>query len=278
MKYIVDETVALAIRDYIRSYLQLDEYGATLPNLSYPIHSLYLDSADLKLYQATINGDKNRFKLRLRYYENRPDAPIYFEIKRRMNNNVAKQRAGVRREAVSSLLAGQLPRPGHLISDDPKHLVAVQRFCQLMDELQARPRTHVAYLREAWLSLDDNSVRVTMDRQTRTETDPGAKLVADMLRPASVFGEKVVLELKFTVRFPDWFKEMVRVFGLTQCSAAKYADGVTRLGTHTVSRAFSLEVRERAQRRLEHFGNGGLAFRGEGGTDGLEAGFAPEFS
>jgi hypothetical protein len=73
MKYIVDETVALAIRDYIRSYLQLDEYGATLPNLSYPIHSLYLDSADLKLYQATINGDKNRFKLRLRYYENRPD-------------------------------------------------------------------------------------------------------------------------------------------------------------------------------------------------------------
>ncbi len=87
-KYIIREPVALAIRDFVRSYLVIDEYGATLPNLSYPVHSLYLDSPDLKLYHSTINGDKNRFKLRLRFYEDRPKAPVYFEIKRRVNNTI----------------------------------------------------------------------------------------------------------------------------------------------------------------------------------------------
>src|SRR5690349_1863711 len=109
LKYLVPEPTALGVRDFVRSYLELDEFGATLPNFSYPVHSLYLDSSDLKLYQATINGEKNRFKLRLRYYEERPDAPVFFEIKRRMNNIIMKQRGGVRREHVPSLLAGQLP-------------------------------------------------------------------------------------------------------------------------------------------------------------------------
>jgi SPX domain protein involved in polyphosphate accumulation len=72
---------------------------------------LYLDSDSLKLYRTTINGDKNRYKLRLRYYEDRPDAPVFFEIKRRMNNIIMKQRGGVRRELVHAILAGKFLRP-----------------------------------------------------------------------------------------------------------------------------------------------------------------------
>ena len=241
LKYIIEERVALAIRDFVRSYLDIDEYGETQPDLSYPVHSLYLDSPDLKLYHATINGDKNRYKLRLRFYEKRPDAPVYFEIKRRMNNTISKQRGGVRREAVEKLLAGQLPEPAYLVSKDPGQLVALQHFCELMNAIQACPRTHVAYMREAWITRHDNSVRVTMDREIRSETDPTVRLSTDMLSPVRVFGKLVVLELKFTGRFPNWFKELTRVFGLVQCGAAKYVDGVTRLGVHAVSRAFCAE-------------------------------------
>lgn len=241
LKYIIEERVALGIRDWVRSYLDIDEHGATRPNLSYPVHSIYLDSPDLKLYQATVNGDKNRFKLRLRFYENRPGAPVFLEIKRRMNNSISKQRSRVRAEAVSTLLSGHLPEPDHLVSQEPKQLVALQRFCQLVNELRAEPRTHVAYLREAWISREDNSVRVTMDRHVRTETDPVARLIPEMTNPILVFGDRVVLELKFTGRFPDWFKELVRIFGLMQCGAAKYADGVTRLGAQAVSNAFALD-------------------------------------
>jgi len=241
LKYVISEELALSVRDFVASYLEIDEFGATLPNLSYPVHSLYLDSPDMKLYKATINGDKNRFKLRLRFYENRPDAPVFFEIKRRMNNTIAKQRGGVRRDAVDGLLTGQLPAPEHLISKEPKQSVALQNFCRLMSNLEAGPKAHIAYLREAWISRYDNSVRVTMDRDVRCDPEPTARLSTDLTRPITVFGTKVILELKFTNRFPDWFKDLVRVFGLMQCGAAKYVDGVTLLGEDVVTRAFAFD-------------------------------------
>jgi hypothetical protein len=65
-----------------------------------------------------------------------------------------------------------------------------------------------------------------------------------MDHPASVFGNDVVLELKFTNRFPDWFKELARVFGLMQCGAAKYVDGVTVFGQDRVNRAFVLDAED----------------------------------
>ena len=235
LKYIIQEETALAIRNFVSSHLEIDEFGATRPNLSYAVHSLYLDSDNLDLYWHTINGNKNRYKLRLRFYENRPNAPVYFEIKRRMNDAILKQRGAVRREAVDWILSGHLPEASHLVSTDPKHLVALQRFSQLMIHWRARPKAHVAYLREAWLSPQNNAFRVTLDRDVRVDPEPTARLTSEMRNPYRPFGSHVVLELKFTGRFPDWFRDLARVFGLRQCSAAKYADGVAVMGERTLS-------------------------------------------
>ena len=230
LKYLIPEGKALAIRDFVKCYLEVDEFGLGKPGLSYPVHSLYVDSDDLSLFQTAINGDKNRFKLRVRYYDDKPDSPVFFEIKRRVNNTISKQRGAVHRKAALVILAGHFPESGHMVSKAPKHLAAVQRFCQHAQELRARPKVHVAYLREAWIHRDDNSVRVTLDRQVQCEPDPLAKMTTAMKNPVTVFGDEVVLELKFTNRFPDWFRELARVFSLMQCGAAKYVDGVTLLG------------------------------------------------
>jgi hypothetical protein len=262
-KYIISEDTALMVRNFVSSYLELDEFGATQPNFSYAVHSLYLDSDDLQLYWQTINGNKNRYKLRLRFYENRPDAPVYFEIKRRMDNAIFKQRGAVHRAAVDLLLAGQLPEAENLVSKDPRHLVALQSFCQLMHLHQARPKAHVAYLREAWMppmnvkdGPPNNSIRVTLDRLVRSEPEPTARLVPEMQNPCLVFGHKVVLELKFTGRFPDWFRDMVRVLQIRQCSAAKYVDGVTLQGESRFSPGYrpvtDPAARENTQARREN--------------------------
>ena len=234
-KYIISEESALQIREFVRSYLELDENGVGKPNFSYPVHSLYLDSDDLKLYWSTINGDKNRYKLRLRFYNSNPDSPVFFEIKRRMNNCIMKQRGGVRREAVDWLLAGHFPEPSHLLSKDPKHLSALQNFCRLMLRDDAKPKVHIAYYREAYVPHDDNSARLTMDREVRSDPELTARLSTEMLNPVLVWGRDIVLELKFTNRFPDWFRELVRVFSLRQCGAAKYVDGVALQGEHRLN-------------------------------------------
>ena len=232
LKYIIPEETALQIRDYVRSYLELDENGVGKPNYSYPVHSLYLDSDDLKMYWSTINGDKNRFKLRIRFYNNSPETPVFFEIKRRMNNCIMKKRGSVRRECVPLLLSGQMPEPSFLVSKEPKHMFAVQEFCQRMQELRAKPKVHIGYYREAYVPHDDNSARLTMDREVRSEPELTARLNTKMLRPILVWGKEVVLELKFTNRFPDWFRNLVQSFGLRQCGAAKYVDGVALQGEH----------------------------------------------
>jgi SPX domain protein involved in polyphosphate accumulation len=228
-KYVVSEDTALQIRDFVLSYLELDENGVGKPDFSYPVHSLYLDSDDFKLYWSTINGDKNRYKLRLRFYNDNPDTPIFFEIKRRMNNCIMKQRGAVRREAADLLMTGQLPDPEHLVARDPKHLNALERFCQLMQEVHATPKVHVAYLREAYVPHDDNSARLTMDRQVRVEARQQLSFETAMEHPVAVWGRSVVVELKFTNRFPEWFRELVRIFSLRQRGAAKYVDGVELL-------------------------------------------------
>src|SRR5438093_5571076 len=195
LKYLIPEPTALAVRDFVRSYLEMDEFSVGRPNYSYPVHSLYLDSDDLKLYWRTINGDKNRFKLRLRYYSTSDESPVFFEIKRRMNNCILKQRGGVRHDSLPILLRGYLPEMNHLVSKNPNQLVALQRFSHLMNGLHAKPKVHIFYMREAYVS-DDGEARVTMDRQVLGEPNLACGIKIEMANPVCSYSHQVILELK----------------------------------------------------------------------------------
>lgn len=226
LKYLISESTARQVRAFVRQYLELDEYGEGQPNMSYPVHSLYLDSDDWKIYWRTLNGDKNRFKLRIRYYSGAENSPAFFEIKRRMKDVILKQRCAVKRAGVEQVLAGYLPEPQYLFSKSPGELYSLQRFIQLMLDLNARPKMHVAYVREAYTSTFNNEVRLTMDRDVRSEPCPLPILKTHMEHPLICTEKKVILELKFTERFPDWYRELVRVFNCFQTGAAKYVEGV----------------------------------------------------
>jgi len=229
LKYLISEETALRVRDFVQSYLSLDEYSACQPHLAYPVHSLYLDSDTLKTYWDTINGNRNRFKLRLRFYDAAPDLPVYFEVKRRVNNCILKQRASVRQSLAPEMLRGFLPSMEQLLNASPKALVAMQTFLGLMAQIQAKPKVHIAYLREAYAN-DPGTVRVTMDRAVRAEPNLQGVLRAQMEHPHYAFTPLVILELKFTDRFPHWFGELVRVFHVMQRGAAKYCASVQAIG------------------------------------------------
>lgn len=229
LKYLVTEETARRVRDFVLSYLNMDEFSVGKPNYSYPVHSLYLDSKALSIYWSTINGDKNRFKLRLRYYSEKPGTPVFFEIKRRMKDIIQKQRGGVHHGAVPKLLAGHFPEPTDLMGQSPKSLAAIQQFQFLMSQQQARPMTHIFYMREAYVS-DDDEVRVTMDRDVLIEPNPLGKIKTVMENPVHAYRDLVILELKFTNRHPNWFRELVRMANAMQTGAAKYVSGINLLG------------------------------------------------
>jgi hypothetical protein len=247
LKYLVSEQTARAMRQFIRCQLVPDEFAARSPHFSYAVHTLYLDSPDLCLYGSTENGDKNRFKLRVRFYDG-ADAPAFFEVKRRRNECISKLRAKVRREAVEPLLAGEWPQLRHLTKPDAKQLFALQEFCRLMRHLGATPRSHVGYRREAWMSPGNNSLRLTFDRQVQCEPQFGGQLHAAVNENFAVepFEAEVIFELKFTNRLPNWCSELVRIFGLVRGGAAKYAAGVALMGEDRVSsRGAGISIRAR---------------------------------
>jgi hypothetical protein len=248
LKYIISEETALRVRDFVRCYLDFDEYSVGKANYSYPVHSLYLDSDDLHLYWETINGAKNRYKLRLRYYDLSPKSPVFFEIKRRVNSCIMKQRGGVRQEYVAHLLGGHLPEEYHLLSKTPKAMVALQRFCELSHRVHAKPKVHIFYMREAYVSSDDQ-VRVTIDRSVYGEENLSPSLKIEMKKPVLSFQNEVILELKFTNRFPNWFRDLVRMANVMQCGAAKYVESIQGLGAKRVHA--TTEVVEESTRALD---------------------------
>jgi SPX domain protein involved in polyphosphate accumulation len=187
LKYILPVSMKLPLRNFIASYLVLDEFAAAAPDFSYPIHSIYMDSPGLQTYFATQNGDKNRFKLRLRYYDDQPGSPVFLEMKRRTDNVIHKKRCSVTAEHLEDALAGDTTFV------KAKSIADYTVFCDLMNRMQATPRAHVAYMREAWMSRHDNSVRVTLDSQVRVEPKFDLKPSVNMKSPAYPFGEKMVL-------------------------------------------------------------------------------------
>ncbi|TVP79329.1 MAG: polyphosphate polymerase domain-containing protein [Puniceicoccaceae bacterium] len=264
LKYILDELTARGVRDFVFPYLEMDPFGAKQPDFSYPVHSLYFDSPDLKLHHSTINGERNRFKLRIRFYEQADDAPVYFEIKRRENNAIYKQRCLVKREAVQEIMAGRIPTTDDLVHQDAENERALLNFCRQVSVLQAKPITHVSYRREAWHGHGDNRIRLTFDREVMTRPEPDGRLDPSLKGGIPVFGKNVILELKFTGRFPDWMSELVRVFNLNQSSAAKYVDGILGMEERRILKANThnlkpLRLLQRRQRQPHmRTGTGGI--------------------
>ncbi|MGA2496229.1 MAG: polyphosphate polymerase domain-containing protein [Tepidisphaeraceae bacterium] len=223
LKYLIDEPRANAIRDCVRGFLIPDTHADPNAGFTYPIHSVYLDNPGLSLFNSTVQGHKNRFKLRARYYDDNPASPIYLEIKRRVNDAILKKRAAVHRSCAPGLIHGDPPRVEQLIdSGQHKEWDALQNFCDLRDRLQAQGRVIVSYTREAWVTPDNNSVRLTMDRcicGLRFQREFSTAAFASGVRP-HIGG--VVLELKFTSRFPVWMRDAARIFNLQRTSCAKY--------------------------------------------------------
>lgn len=222
LKYIINEYHARAMVPFIRCHLVPDEHADPRNYGQYDVHSLYLDSPNYILHRSTCQGHKNRFKLRVRFYDEMPQSPVFFEIKRRRNDVIIKHRAVVRRSALKRLLIGHWPRRGDLFSTQNDALAGLLEFCSLRDTIQARGKVFVSYTREAYVTPDDdNSVRLTFDRNLEARRFNGVFALGGC-ECRHLMEDQVILELKFTDRFPVWMREFVRSFNLERTAMAKY--------------------------------------------------------
>jgi SPX domain protein involved in polyphosphate accumulation len=227
LKYTVDEPRARQVRDFARSYLRRDPNANPALRYSYPIYSIYLDDARYGLYHAVTHGLKNRYKLRVRYYNFNASEPVYFEIKRRVGEVILKDRAMVRREVAAELLRGRCPRPDDLREpSDTDGWSVLHRFCEMSRNINAQPRLIVAYQREAWVTTGDDNARLTFDRKVAACQYRGELTTDRWIYPAL---EGAVLELKFADRFPTWMRELSLNCNLYRTRLGKYVECLPRI-------------------------------------------------
>lgn len=229
MKYLVPEAVTPALRTYVRTFLAPDVHTNDNGTNRYQVYTLYLDGPSLTLCRQTQQGLRNRYKLRVRWYDPAPEAPAFIEIKQRTNDFIHKLRAQVTKAEMQQIVHG-----GYLslTEQNRDHSIAdvIGEFCERRDRLMASEIVLVSYTREAYESSLGNHIRVTFDREIwgracRNDHEP-----LSPERHREVSNGQVVMEIKFTKEMPGWIHDFIQSFQLTRVSFPKYVACVENLG------------------------------------------------
>jgi SPX domain protein involved in polyphosphate accumulation len=221
-KYVVTEPVADRVRQFIAPYLDCDVHMKPSEPRGYEVHSLYLDTPQLSMYRQTVEGIRNRYKLRIRFYDGAEEGLALLEIKTRSADAIHKQRAAITKSAAAQLLEGRQVSSADLLSPSERSIRALAEFCERRDRAQADAAAFVSYWREAYVSQQDSQLRVTLDRQI---TGRDGRFARNLMLPEDdvlATPGKVVLELKYSGNAPHWMRDLIRSFGLQRISFPKY--------------------------------------------------------
>lgn len=233
-KYLIDAGTAAAVRAAIRPFCELDPWAARNPRGNYTIESLYLDTHELSLFWANEHELVDRVKVRARTYPEVANSPVFFEVKRRVNDVILKTRGKVPRDLWAELIADPAaPIPAQVGGKDRG---AVERFLSLVRSQHMRPFTLVRYEREPYFSRVDDYARVTFDtciraqpveRPTFEAQDRLWRALDDAVTQRAL-DSMIVLELKFTTAVPLWLVNIVKRLGLVRRSFSKYGTSIRR--------------------------------------------------
>ena len=218
LKYLITRAQYHAVLAAIAPRLQPDTFGDNTG--AYPVTSLYFDTPDYKAFWDKLEGHKVRRKVRVRIYGQTvtgPDAPVFLEIKQRVDKRMAKRRA--RLPYAQALDLAGLDEVA--TEDDPAFLHEV---AYLHRTLALQPACIVRYDRLAFEGDDAHpDLRVTFDTNLRGRTRdltllPGSNATDAFFLPP----DRVVLEVKVNRSAPFWLTRILSRHGCVLRRVSKY--------------------------------------------------------
>jgi SPX domain protein involved in polyphosphate accumulation len=228
LKYYLPQELYSELIRLIRPYMTLDEHLKQSEAKSYLVRSLYLDTNDLKLYREKLDGSPQRKKFRIRGY-NDNHAEIFLEVKQKYNDIVIKERALVDSEELPKILdryGGYHPNGKRSNAE----IKVINSFLFFVPILQLRPTVLIAYEREAYTGIFDDSARLTLDRNLRCL--PG-RFANDLFYKGTDWrfvNSRCILELKFNGSLPFFFKRIIQQLNLWAEAISKYCLCIEKCG------------------------------------------------
>lgn len=224
-KYLVPYEWKDDLMNDMMHYLKHDFYSMARPSKGYTVRSIYLDSPELTSYYEKLAGVKVRNKFRIRgYNEMAPESNMFFEIKRKDNVFVSKDRVPVCYRGMNDFINfSDLSKVTNHSFEYEKRLSSARNFLFYLKRDKLKPIINVVYEREALECKFGSNLRVTFDTTIRsflTETinDLFAEKDMKILYPSSF-----VLEVKYNKILPSWVPAVINKYNLNKEAISKYA-------------------------------------------------------
>ena len=213
MKFLLDERLASALREWARARLTRDSFGSGPHGDDYTTTSLYFETPQFDVYHR--RGSYGRSKFRIRRYG---EADIVFlERKFRTNRLLAKRRTTV-----------PIAEMDHLAGPTPNRSWPGYWFHRRVMLRRLDPLIQMSYHRTARVgTAGAGPIRMTIDTNLRVLPMPDRAFIPGVGFP--LIEGKCIMELKFRMHAPALFKELMDTFKLVPSPISKYRIGLSVL-------------------------------------------------
>lgn len=204
-------------------FVHPDKFAAKHKDNQYTVRSIYFDTPDFQMYHTKRNHLAHRMKVRLRSYNlESEESSVFFEIKRKYEAPIVKNRATLPFSAVKAIFNGASVESFLPVTNKADN---VRRFFYQIYGRKLRPVVNVVYEREVYLSNvpdPENDLRITIDKNLRSVPYPRVEelfVERDLRYPLQ---DEFILEVKFNKYCPVWLKPMLGEMQLRKEPASKY--------------------------------------------------------
>lgn len=214
-KFIISQKDVDILKELLKNYMNLDLYNKD--EKPYSIYNIYFDTPSNELIINSLEKPIYKEKLRLRSYgPSKLDGIVYFEIKKKFKEIVYKRRTPIiLMEAYEFIKNGKMPEKSQL------NVQVFNEVKELMNRYDLKPKVFLSYDRFAYFGKDDESFRITLDKNIQTrrtdlqleETKEAKKLLDD---------DKWLMEAKGNYSFPLWFVHFLSERKIQSNSFSKY--------------------------------------------------------
>ncbi len=208
VKFIITEEQCRALMLLFGDRMKGDEYGKSI------IRNIYFDTPSHLLIRNSLDKPLYKEKMRLRGYGNiKEDSHVFLEVKKKFKGVVYKRRLRLtEKEAMDYMLRGaKLP--------DSQIAREIDYFVSYYENL--RPSVVLSYEREAFYSVDDETFRITFDRNVLFR-DEDFSLTSPVYGKALLKENEVLMEIKTSYSIPIWLTSFLSREKIYKVSFSKY--------------------------------------------------------
>jgi len=227
-KYLVRYEHLDRFRKMIDPFLERDRYTSDGEIPEYSVRSIYFDTPTLRYYVEKIEGIDLRKKLRIRGYNGGGKNPeVFLEIKRKHIQSVWKNRAPLQYTQVNEFFeTGNVEKYINTENGIANAADNARRFLFHFYHHALQPVVLVNYEREAYTGRFDRSLRLTIDKNLRSNIYPGLDQLFSEEQMKRCIPHHFVVEVKFNKIMPNWIHAILGEFSVRRRAVSKYCIGL----------------------------------------------------